>query len=157
MAAMPEHRIRLRGAWVWAATDQAGPPTRRIDLPLTALGDLPPRFRLARKFGRPPFDPASQSLRLELADVPGLVAVALNGESLPRSSSAEGDWSIPLDDPLPPRNTLTLDVDLGSVAALEGPWGSIALVVEAKGDRGGPSRYNGGPSGSAAGRNVEAG
>ena len=154
---MLEHRIRLRGAWDWAPDDVDSRPARRVDLPLTALGDLPPRFRLARKFGRPPYDPGTEMLRLELADVPGLVAVALNGEGLLGSSSAEGDRSIPLDAPLPPRNTLTLDVDLGSVVAFEGPWGSIALVIGAKGARGGPGRYNGGPGGSAAGGNVEAG
>ncbi len=129
---MPEHRIRLRGPWDCSAAGEAG-PGRRVDLPLADAGALPTRSRLARKFGRPPYDPALDSLRLELADVPGLLGVRLNGVDCRPADPGGPRWSIPIDDPLPSRNELTLDVDLSGLGDLAAPWGSIALVIGPKG------------------------
>ncbi len=134
---MPEHRIRFRGGWDWHVRDGEAEAVRRATLPADWPADLAGPFRLVRRFGRPPFDPGSESVSLELRGVPGLVAARLNGRELARPPAGVVDWSVPLDEPFPPRNVLVLDVDLGAdpMPPPEGGWGAISLVV---GPRSGP-------------------
>ena len=126
---MPEHRIRLRGGWdcqYREGDDPDGPEVvRRVDLPVAWPGDFPRRLRLTRQFGRPPVDPASEWVELELRDVPGLISARLNGLAV-AGSVADGAWSIRLGEALLPRNGLVLDVDRGDEP---GPWGEVALVI----------------------------
>lgn len=128
---MAEHRIRLRAAWDLAPAPGGPPgPARRVDLPAPWPGDAGPTALLRRGFGRPRLDPGRESARLELADVPGLVAVVVNGRRV-EPGPGEGVLSVPLPDPLPARNVVELEVDLAGLdpAARARPWGSIAVVV----------------------------
>ena len=110
---MPDHPIRLRGAWEIADPGDEAEAPRRVDLP-TEWPTGPPRIiRLRRRFGRPPVEDASESIRLELRDVPGLVEARLNGSRLAGPAEPGGDWIIPLPGPLPARSVIELDVDLG--------------------------------------------
>ncbi len=124
---MPEHQIRLRVAW--DRLDDSDDPPRRVDLPTVwtvwTVSDPARPFRLLRKFGRPTFDPGAVAVALELLDVPGLVAVRLNGQSL------EVKDRIAVDGILQARNLLELDVDLSEAGRIEpgSAWGSIALVI----------------------------
>ena len=127
---MTDHQIRLRGAW--DRLDDLNAPARRVDLPTVwSVADSARPFRLVRKFGRPPFDPNTQAIRLELVDVPGLLAVRLNGRTLPVK---DNPTRIELGGELSSRNLLELDVDLsGREKRDEGsPWGTIALVIAAR-------------------------
>ena len=134
---MPDHRIRLRGAWDRVVLEGETEVVCRVSLPTVwAAGQLSP-FRLLRRFGRPPFDPAAESVRLELLGVPGLVAVRLNGREIALPPGGGVDWSVPLGETLLARNALMLEVDLDSS---DGPireegWGSIALVIGPKVER----------------------
>lgn len=127
---MPEHRIRLRAAWERIDPDGDGSPAR-VDLPTTwAEADRDRPIRLARRFGRPRVDDATGAVVLELADVPGLRAIRLNGRGLPVPAGDPG--RVDLGGRLEARNVLELDV---VPARAEGtPWGSIALVVPGQGD-----------------------
>ena len=119
---MPEHLIRLRGAWDWA--DPAG--TRRLDLPTTWPPGLAGPLVLSRRFRRPRIDPDRESLAIRLADVPGLIVARLNGDEIARPDSGASTLEV-APGPLPDGNLLTLEVDPAGVG--EGPWGSIALVI----------------------------
>ena len=136
---MPDHRIRIRGPWDRSTIggDGAGPPGR-VSLPCPGPGELSGRFRLIRRFGRPPHDPARESLRLDLADVPGLLRVTLNGVDRPLAPAGGPPWSIPIDEPLPDRNVLALDVDFAGVEGFAAPWGSISLAIGPKGEEADP-------------------
>ncbi len=134
---MSDHRIRFRGAWDWLVTEEGETEVaRRLTLPTRWPNGVAPRFRLVRQFGRPPFDPAVESIRLEMLGVPGLIAARLNGREFIRPSGGGGDWFVPLSEPLLARNALALEVDLGQSNAwvhVE-DWGSIALVIGPKVD-----------------------
>lgn len=124
---MPDHRIRLARAWTLHAPPL---PPRRVDLPTRwdAAEALAP-FELIRSFNSPPIDPTCQSIDLELADLPGLQTLRLNGEELrPRWDAAAGAARVPLDSILQHRNTLRLIGDLTGVNR-EPLWGTIALVI----------------------------
>lgn len=129
---MPEHRIRLRAGWEchWReGDDESAPETlRRVDLPVAA-DDLPARFRLTRQFGRPPVDPRTEGVTLELKNVPGLKSARINGRPMAPSEAGASDLSIDLAEPLLPRNGLVLEVERDTVAPSSGPWGEIALVI----------------------------
>ncbi len=129
---MAEHRIRLRGAWDWILVEDEAEVARRVNLPTRWPTGLSSGFRLLRRFGRPPFDPATESVRLELLDVPGLVSVRLNGREIGRDLTGVDNRSIPLTEPILSRNALILGIDLGAVEGLTPgeEWGSIALVIE---------------------------
>ena len=129
---MPEHRIRLRGAWDWHGIEGEAEFARRADLPADWPDDLAGPLRLLRRFSRPPLDPGREAARLELANVPGLVAVRLNGVDLGPVPAGDRDWIIPLGDGLLPRNSLVLEVDLPPGPEARRGWGSIALVISAK-------------------------
>ena len=126
---MTEHRIRLARAW---SRRFANLPPRRVDLPAgwTAADQRQP-FDLVRQFQRPPIDPASQGIDLELIDVPGLRTVWFNGgRTLEIGRAGDGEPTrIKLDALLQPgRNHLHLRVDLIGVDPTR-PWGRIALVI----------------------------
>ena len=123
---MPEHRIRLRVAWDRVEIDEVDAPPRRVDLPTTwTLDDLARPFRMIRKFGRPLLDPGGQGVHIELVDVPGLLAVRLNGYGLGAEARIEVGGM------LQDRNSMELDVDLSGVSVIDPDllWGSIALVI----------------------------
>ncbi len=128
---MPEHRIRIRGAWDRASSRDNRPG--RVDLPhVWAEADASSPFYLTRKFGSPRFNRASETIALELADVPGLRAVRLNGRRL---EAGPGEIArIELGSILLDRNLLELDVDLAGLSRAEigSPWGQIALVISGR-------------------------
>jgi hypothetical protein len=124
----PEHRIRLRGGWQWRVAGEAGPP-RRVALPIAWPDDALGRVLLSRPFNRPPLDPSREALRLELEQVDGLVAVLLNDRDLARPPVGTARLVVPLDDPLPGRNVLVLEVASPPAGRGGSGWGDIALVI----------------------------
>jgi hypothetical protein len=122
---MSEHLIRLRGGWEWH--EPGADPSRRVTLPMTWPAGLSGRVRLVRSFHRPPFDPARETLAIGLESVAGLVLVRLNDRELAWPDAGVTALRLPLDDPLPPRNVLELEVE-PPVVGVE-PWGTIALVI----------------------------
>ena len=137
---MPDHLIRLRGAWelidadahAEVAAEAAGDLPARLTLPVAWPAGSARRLRLVRKFGRPAHDPAHESLLLALDRVPGLRGIWLNGLRLTIPDPASGRLEIPVDR-LSERNELVLDVEPpahppgdSSPPAL---WGEIALVI----------------------------
>ena len=127
---MPDHRIRLRGAWDrLEPSDPAA--TTRVDLPTvwTVADDTGP-VRLSRRFGRPRFDSTTEAVELELVDVPGLRAVRLNGRTLGEGRlAADSPRRFPVGAALLARNVLELDVVLDGSTPLGTAWGTIALVI----------------------------
>ena len=127
---MPEHRIRLRGAWdrIEGPTD----PPRRLDLPVrwSPIDRVQP-FTLRRAFGRPPVDPSRESVILELLDVPGLVAVRLNGALLVGSDGLTDSVRLEIGARLLARNVVELDVAAGPgwASVANRSWGAVALVI----------------------------
>ena len=125
-----EHRIRLRGAW--DRVDEPTEPPRRVDLPTRwdPLDGCRP-FTLRRMFGRPAVEPSRQAVTLELVDVPGLLAVRLNGAPLVGSGGLAGPIRVDVGGRLLPRNVLELDVaTITPAGAADGAtWGAIALVI----------------------------
>ena len=133
---MPEHRIRLAGAWELFAPGRGADVARRLNLPTTWPSELAGPLRILRRFGSPPIDPAIEVISLEFLGVPGLRRIDLNGVEFPGPPAGSVDWVVPLDGPLLARNTLILDVAIeppGRVERLEG-WGSIALVITPMGE-----------------------
>ena len=126
---MPEHRIRLRGGWECHYRDgddeDAPEAHRRVDLPAASSAEFPARFRLTRQFGRPPVDPRSESVTLEMRNVDGLKAARLNGRPIAPTQSEDRAWSVDLAEPLLPRNGLVLEIDLAPEdRSAEGPLGA---------------------------------
>jgi hypothetical protein len=131
---MPEHRIRLRGGWECQHRPGEladGPEVVfRVDLPLESTEVLPARFLLTRRFGRPPLDERLEAVQLDLRNVVGLKAARINGYPISFVWTGDRDASIPLSDPLLPRNGLALEFDMTGVKHDENVlWGEIALVV----------------------------
>jgi hypothetical protein len=129
-----EHRIRLRGGWECHyrdGDDESAPDVvRRVDLPLGSPSEIPLRCRLTRQFGRPPVDPRSETVSLELRNVEGLKSAWLNGRPIGEAGAGGADVSIVLPEPLLPRNGLVLEIARPG-DPWEGPssWGEIALVI----------------------------
>jgi hypothetical protein len=141
---MPEHLIRLRGGWrCLEDEDVPDTPTSVSGLPITLPVIWPARVapkaavRLVRDFTAPVLNPSRESLGLCMSSVGGLVAVQLNGRELARPAPGTAALELPLDDPLPRRNRLVLDVRLGeamtSPSSPQQPWGSVALVIRDRG------------------------
>ena len=130
---MTEHHIRFRGAWELLELGPGRSAPRPVTLPIAWPPEFAGPIRLTRRFGRPPIDPALESIRLELKAVPGLRSVTLNGAELGPIGGVDRD--IPLPSALPARNTLTLEVVPGPPGP-DGGWGAIALVI-------GPRRADG--------------
>jgi hypothetical protein len=118
-------------------------------LPIVWPDDVPGRVLLSRPFNRPPLDRSREALRLELEDVAGLVAVVLNDRGLGRPPAGAGRLVIRLDDPLPARNVLVLEVASPPVGREGSAWGNVALVIgpspQADPDRGEPLGGRGHP------------
>jgi hypothetical protein len=132
---VPDHLIRLRGAWELieadAAAEVSGALPVRLSLPFSWPAVSSRRVRLVRKFGRPAHDPAYESLLLTLNCVPGLRGVWLNGLRLTVPDPNPGRLEIPIDR-LPERNELVLDVEPPHPPGDSSPpprWGEIALVI----------------------------
>jgi hypothetical protein len=126
---MPDHIIRLRVAWDYYIREGDLEVVRRVDLPTDWPAGPSPTFRLERRFGRPPMDPSAGSIRLEMLRVPGLVAARLNGRELAGPDHAGDDWSVPLGEPLSPRNLLVLEVDFRGLPGPPKSWGAVSLVI----------------------------
>jgi hypothetical protein len=129
---MSEHFIRFRVAWDCHFRDGDVEVVRRVDLPTDWPAGPSSPFRLERRFGRPPMDPSAESIRLEMLRVPGLVAARLNGRELAGPDLPGDDWSVPLTDPLSPRNLLVLEVDFRSLPGPPKSWGAVALVISGR-------------------------
>ena len=131
---MAEHRIRLRGAWDWRIQTDEEEFVRPVNLPAHWPIGFDRPFRLVRKFGRPPIDPGSGRVRLELVDVPGLLSVHLNDREVGQADGDRLDWVVELTEPLLARNELVLEVDLRSTNRAEAAneWGAIALVIASR-------------------------
>jgi hypothetical protein len=132
---VPDHLIRLRGGWelidAEATAESSGDRPVRLTLPVAWPKGSARLVRLVRKFGRPPHDPAHESLLLTLDRVPGLRALWLNELLLTLPDSNQGRLEIPLDR-LSERNELVLDVRPPHPPGESGqspPWGEIALVI----------------------------
>lgn len=144
---MPDYQIRLRGGWESPGFD-GGPRVGRVTLPLPGPPVGPGRIQFARSFQSPPLDRAAESLWLRLQTVPGLVAVHLNGRELSRAPFVEGTLLLALDEAVPGRNRLVLDVEPPARLPDPGsPWGEVALVIRRLGESAVPGRS--GPSGDA--------
>jgi hypothetical protein len=125
---MTDHRIQFRGGW---EAIRPGAPPERLTLPVAWPIAASGLIRLVRRFGRPPVDPAAETIRLELRDVPGLIGLRLNALHLGGPAPGVEAWVVPLDGHLDPRNVLTIEVDLvvANLADLPAGWGRIALVI----------------------------
>jgi hypothetical protein len=129
-----EHRIRLRGGWACRAAGSPECENRRLDLPVRWSADEPRRLVLTRRFGRPPLDQGRQILLLQMDQVEGILALALNGQPIAPVAAATCRYEIEVPD-LAERNVLVLEIELPE----PGPeperhreeWGVIALVVRA--------------------------
>jgi hypothetical protein len=124
-----DYRIRLRGGWEWhEPSPPPGSPPRRVALPLQWDPAQPGPVRLIRHFGSPPIDPQREALELRLENVPGIVALCLNGEAF----SSFGDFlGLPLQSGRS-RNELVIDIDPRLAAQGSRPdlaWGQVAIVV----------------------------
>ena len=124
------HQIRLRAAWEHARLDS------RVDLPVDWPLDLDTPFQISRRFGRPTFDPASETVFLRLEAVPGLVQATLNDVDLvtcaPLSPKTDSILLIPVN--LQPKNLLTLTIDpsfWSSRPESAHDWGIVSLSIEA--------------------------
>jgi hypothetical protein len=129
---MSEHFLRFRAAWDCYVREGDAEVLRRVDLPTDWPAGLASPFRLRRRFGRPPVDLSAESIRLEMLGVPGLVAARLNGRDLAGPGLGGVDWSVPLIDPLPPRNVLDLEVDFRGLPGPPRSWGAIALAISSR-------------------------
>ena len=136
---MPEHRIRLRGAWELVLPGVSGDSSRRWSLPAGWPEGLQGPVRLIRRFGPPTIDVVGETISLELREVPGLTRLDLNGKRLADPPDGVVDWVVPLVAPLPARNLLMLEVDLDQVDPTR-EWGAIALLIAPGGAGGLQSR-----------------
>jgi hypothetical protein len=143
---MHEHIIRLRGGWErhGASGPGSGDEGRRVALPLVWADDGASRLRLVRFFQTPPIDSRSETIDLRLDDVPGLVAVELNGRLLARPAAGTESLRLALAEGLPSgsRNRLVLEVERVEPAPGAGsgrPWGQVALVIRRIGPDDGPA------------------
>jgi hypothetical protein len=127
---MADHWIRLRGGWEWH--DPEAGSVRRLTLPRAGPVDHTAPLLLVRAFHRPTRLGPSASLFLSLQNVAGLLSVALNGRELARPSPGTTAVWLPIDQPLPARNLLSLEVDPNGIPDGDQSgslWGSIALVI----------------------------
>lgn len=134
---MPEHLIRLRGPW--DLLEDPSPADRRasrISLPTHFFPDADRPLILRRRFGRPALIDGQLPCRLRAEQIPGLIRMNLNGETLSEpadSPEAKGELlEVEVGPLLTIRNVLELTVDPRRAAAglSEQPWGSIALVFD---------------------------
>ena len=108
-------------------------PGRRVTLPLVRPAERTSRVLLVRPFHRPPVNYEREALILRMEGVGGLVSACLNGQEIVRPPSGTTEVSVRLDQPLPARNVLVLEVDLPALLDTSGDeslWGIIALVIQ---------------------------
>jgi hypothetical protein len=129
---MPEHVIRLRGAWEWTDLDDSDPRPMRIALPTYFDFTTARRVRLSRRFGRPPMKDPAEELWLRLERVTGLDSMTINGATIALQASLPDPLEIALRE-LMERNLLVLEVSLPSrespTSQFDSRWGEIALIV----------------------------
>lgn len=126
----PPHQIRLRAAWEYV------PSGGRVDLP----ADWPPAqaqapFQIARRFGRPSFNPAAEIVCLRLQSITGLVKATMNDTDLVAQAVTGDHADPPLKIPvrLLSKNLLTLTIDPScwmNQPHLARNWGNISLSIE---------------------------
>ena len=133
-----EHSIRLRGGWDLLPVGEGTSLPIRLSLPAVWTDQEAGLRKLSRRFGRPPFDPASQALWLRMDHVPGLHSLQLNGQPLGRVSPDAGRYEFPLANLLE-RNRLDLVVDIAIAAtycsSIGASWGVVSLVIRPALDR----------------------
>jgi hypothetical protein len=128
---MDEHRIKLRGGWLWVDRGADGDDLR-VTLPIAWPPGPAAHVRLVRPFRRPPIDPDREALALHLEAIDGLVAARLNDREVARPPSGTSSLWIALTGSLPERNVLVLDADPprpSDASAAGSLWGTIALVI----------------------------
>lgn len=122
------HVIRLRGGWTTLDAN-------REVLTLPIVDPLPNRsdslLQIQRKFGKPSLKPNQESLRLVVENVPGLVALRLNGQDLVHDLDPLQQQQFRFPGPFHDRNTLELVADLRSWLdnPFREPWGVVALEI----------------------------
>lgn len=141
------HAINLRAAWELCDADADAPPIR-VALPLDWAavpwpdGRPPARARLARRFGRPPLSDADAPPRILLRGLAGVIAMELNGSSIPWRE--EYGWHVVEPAELLPRNVLTILADPSRASRAADAWGALAFLE--------CGRRRAGPLGLADGR-----
>jgi len=129
-----EHAIRLRGGWECRSTALGESVPRRIVLPTQWTSEHTGLATLTRRFGRPPFYFAGETLSLRLDQVPGIHALRFNGQSLAPVSPDRAQFEFPLAG-LRDRNQLDVEVDVRAAGA-QSAWGLISLVIRTPVDSG---------------------
>lgn len=123
------HKIRLRGGWTIGPQNDAAPwnlPCRGDSF--ASLGDT---VTLTRRFNHPPVRSDSQTCRLILRHVAGVVEVDVDGQkfapAMPVTDHPEAGFDFELPDAAGHRVVLIVD----SSAAAEAPeWGHVWLEIE---------------------------
>jgi hypothetical protein len=88
---------------------------------------------LARWFQTPTLDPRRESLWLRLDSVPGLIVVALNGDTIAQAPFSAFPLLFPLPEVLPARNRIILDAYFPGppdVPAIGFLWGEVGLLIQ---------------------------
>src|SRR4051794_27649978 len=129
---MSEHWIRLRGGWRCLPSPDNPSAAYPITLPTRWAPGQAGRLRLVRQFGLPAIDRRRERVALRIAEVPGVVAIRLNGRPIDLPGGDGRDVLELGEDQLRPRNELVLEVDPDRAAARQPgqpEWGHVALLV----------------------------
>jgi hypothetical protein len=121
-----DHEIRLRGGWECTALDGSPGPRRRLTLPIRWESFTSGRFRLTRRFSRPPRTPDGPAI-LRLRQTPGLLSILFNGRPLGPISPELSEYEIALG-ALAPRNEIVLEI---APTGENSEWGLISLIFVA--------------------------
>lgn len=143
---MPEHAIRLRGAWQYRfLTDPEAPP-QRVDLPTHWANEIAGPLLLTRRFQGPAIDTTNERISLRFARVSGLRSIQLNDQDITpsRLPSASEAFDLPVDLTPNSSHVLALVVDRQDHRAPQGSspetesdpeaWGIIALLIQPRRD-----------------------
>ena len=129
---MKEHRIRLRGGWLWIDPTSSDSTPRRVSLPLPGFPHESQRVILFRSFQSPPLEPDRETLWLHLQSVPGLVRLTLNEHELHEEPDHQKGLLYRIGAALPAHNRLILDVhpaDAKNDQGVQASWGEVSLVI----------------------------
>ena len=124
---MEAHEIRLRGGWECASSGDLATAPTGLTLPVRWDPAAAGRWRLTRRFNRPP-RVADAAVVLRLLKAPGVVSVSLNGRPIGPISPACAEHDLVLG-VLAPRNELGLEVEPPADGA---EWGVISLLFPAR-------------------------
>jgi|GEM_PF-5633021 len=122
------HRIRLRGGWTISADDDRTAWT--LPCPGGQLAARGSRIRLERRFNHPPVRGESQTCRLIVRQVAGVVEVEIDGQkftpAFPVDDHPEAGFDFEL--PAAPGHSIVMTVDtaFGTEVA---EWGLIWLEI----------------------------